>query len=196
MIKAFLFDIGNVLVRFDHTRALERILKQSSSSPEAIWKGVEPLIGPLETGTLSSAEFLDQAISAAGFTGDVDAFASHYCDIFTANDPMWDLVEKLKATHPLYLFSNTSELHLAHLNQEFPQFSVFTDGIYSMRVRAMKPQPEIYDAAVKLMGVKPEEVFYIDDLAPNIEKGMSVGFRSHMYDWRDHEALLKQIEAS
>lgn len=195
-IKAFLFDIGNVLVRFDHSRAVARLQAQSECSAAEIRAVVDGLIAPLESGRLSSEDFLAQAVSGSRFQGSAEAFRDIYCDIFESHELMWKLVDQLAAQFPLYLFSNTSEIHLAFVRERYPVFGKFTDGVFSMRVGAMKPEQKIYDAAIELMGVEPESVFYIDDLVPNTAEGTRVGFHSHTYDWRQHDALLTDIAAT
>lgn len=195
-IKAFLFDIGNVLVRFDHSRAVARVQAQSDRSAAEIKAVVDGLISPLESGRISSEEFLAQAVSGAGFRGTAEEFRDIYCDIFESHDPMWKLVDRLAEHFPLYLFSNTSEIHLKFVRERYPVFGKFTDGVFSMRVGAMKPDRKIYDAAIALMAVEPESVFYIDDLVPNTDEGKRVGFHSHTYDWRQHETLLADIAAT
>jgi putative hydrolase of the HAD superfamily len=71
--------------------------------------------------------------------------------------------------------------------------SFFKDGIYSMRVGAMKPEPAIFSAALELLQVNPDEIFYIDDLPDNIAAGQAHGFLTHRYLWQQHEALLPEI---
>jgi glucose-1-phosphatase len=193
MIKAFLFDIGNVLVKFDHAPAIAKLQAHCGATAEVIREAVTGLINPLETGEISSAEFVQQAMQQIGYRATADEFAAAYCDIFLLNEPMWELVTTLAERFPLYLFSNTSDLHLDFLNERFPQMAMFTDGIYSMRVGAMKPMPEIYQAALDLLQVAPEEIFYIDDLEPNIVEGQKHGFQTHRYLWQQHEALLAEV---
>ncbi len=193
MIKAFLFDIGNVLVKFDHAPAVAKIQAHSDASAEAIREVVTQLIEPLETGRISSDKFLQQVSDGIGYRGTAAALAEAYCDIFQLNEPMWELVASLADRYPLYLFSNTSELHLGFLNARYPEMASFTDGIYSMRVGAMKPDREIYQAALDLLQVAPEEIFYIDDLEPNIAEGQKHGFQTHCYLWQRHEALLAEV---
>jgi putative hydrolase of the HAD superfamily len=194
MIKAFLFDIGNVLVKFDHAPAVAKIQAHCAASAEEIRAVVTELIGPLETGTISTAEFLERAVAGLHYTGPQQEFADAYCDIFTLNEPMWDVVATVAPKYPLYFFSNTSELHLAFLERTFPaQMALFTGGIFSMRVGAMKPEDKIYRAAVAMLQVEPGEIYYLDDLEANIEAGKKHGFQTHRYLWPQHEALLAEV---
>lgn len=194
MMKAFLFDIGRVLLNFDFQRAAMQMQAHSPCSADVIWKQVESLHVPLETGLISTEAFVSQAMSAIEYRGTADQFAASFCDIFTRNDSMWQLVKRLRHQFPLYLFSNTSELHWQYLQAHFPEFAWFTDGVFSMRARAMKPDRAIYEAAHQLLAVPPEEVFYLDDLPANIAAGQAFGFQTHLYSATDHAQLLAALE--
>lgn len=193
MIKAFLFDIGNVLVKFDHAPAVAKIQLHSDASAEEIRNVVTDLIEPLETGHISTEEFLEKAMAGVRYTGAQADFANAYVDIFELNEPMWDLVAQLAPKYPIHFFSNTSELHLAHLEEKYPQMSLFTGGFFSMRVGAMKPQDKIYQVALDELKVAPGDIFYIDDLQANIAAGQRHGFQTHRYLWQQHEALLAEV---
>ncbi len=193
MIKAFLFDIGNVLAFFDHQRAISRLLPRCSASAEEIRAAVLALVTPLESGLMETEDFLLQVSAAIHFRGPPEELAEAYTDIFQLNEPMWELVRELAPRYPLYFFSNTSELHLDFLQRRFPEMALFTDGIFSMRVGAMKPDPQIYHAALALLKVAPGEIFYMDDLEANLTEAQRQGFQTHHYLYQQHEALLAEV---
>jgi HAD superfamily hydrolase (TIGR01509 family) len=95
---------------------------------------------------------------------------------------------------PVYLFSNTSELHETYLFRRFPGFTQFTGGFYSWRLGAMKPGPGMYQAALTTLGLRGEEIAYIDDLPANIATGRSFGFHSLQYDRSRHHELEHFME--
>ncbi|MBP7951499.1 MAG: HAD family phosphatase [Verrucomicrobiales bacterium] len=192
-MDAVLFDIGNVLVRFDFNRAVQRVAQRASASPQEISSLVHGLIPALETGRLSSEAFLEEVRRRTGFQGTCGDLQDAYCDIFRLHQPMWELVRRLHGRMTLCLFSNTSELHLAHIRRTYPEFDLIPQGIYSMRVGAMKPDRAIYDAAVNLLDTAPERILYIDDLPANIQAGHAHGFRSILYDPEQHPILLREL---
>lgn len=64
----------------------------------------------------------------------------------------------------------------AHLRTVF-------DGItISSRVGVAKPNPEIFLSACKQVGVEPEEVVFIDDIARNCDGAIAVGMRSIVFE--------------
>jgi putative hydrolase of the HAD superfamily len=194
MIRAFLFDIGNVLLRFDFNLALKKLALDPDPAAEKILELLEPIKVSYESGGMDRAEFQKQARAILRYTGSDAEFVCAWEDIFTENKPMVELVEKLHGRYPLYLLSNTSDLHVDYIFRQYPVFGLFTDAVYSYKVRAAKPHREIYEITQRQLGIKPEETFFIDDLLPNIETARAMGFHAHHYHHERHDALLAEID--
>ena len=178
---ALLFDIGNVLVRFDFTAAAQRLAAQSRATAEEVLALLSPFKDDLESGRISDDDFITQSTARIGFEGTREDFIHIWSDIFTENTPMIAAVAQLAVTHPLYLLSNTSGLHKDWLFEKFEVFRHFAGGIYSHAAGAMKPHDFIFEAAVKAFGLDPARTLYIDDLPDNIATGKRLGFVSHLY---------------
>ena len=113
--------------------------------------------------------------------------------IFTSNPPMERAILNLKKRFPLFLLSNTSDLHLAHLMEKCDVLGHFLDGVYSFRAKFAKPDVKIFEAAIKQFGVKPENTAYIDDLAINISSAAELGFRVIHYDLTKHAEFERRL---
>ncbi len=96
-------------------------------------------------------------------------------DIFTPNEPMLALVEQLHGRFPLFLLSNTSDIHREYVFRRYPVFQRFTSGTYSYEAKASKPGHTIYEIAQRQLGLEPASTFFIDDLLPNIETAPRAG---------------------
>ncbi len=194
MSRAFLFDIGNVILRFDFRPAANRLAGQSDMTSDQVLHRLADFKSALESGAISDADFITQSINSIGFRGTRDEFAEIWSDIFTENTPMISLVEQLAEKHPLYLFSNTSGLHKDWFMKRFEVFARFKGGIFSHEVLCMKPDPAFYEQAVSQFGLDPAITFYIDDLPENISAGEQSGFVCHHYAPEQHAALEQRIE--
>jgi glucose-1-phosphatase len=192
---AFLFDIGNVLVRFDFTHALAKLADMSSVPMLEVPALLTPLKDAVESGQMSDDDFIAQSIAKLGFRGGRHDFIELWGDIFTAHEPMNAVVQRLAGKYPLYLFSNTSGLHKEWLFERFDVFRHFKDGVYSYEARSSKPGEGMYHEAIRRFDLNPAQTFYIDDLVDNITTGRRLGFLSHQYDARQHEKLEAEIEA-
>ena len=173
---ALLFDIGNVLVRFDFTVAAQRLAALSRASAEEVLALLSPFKDELESGRISDDDFITQSMERIGFRGTREDFVSIWGDIFTPNAPMISAVGRLAADHPLYLLSNTSGLHKEWLFANFEVFRHFTGGIYSHEAGCMKPHEPIFRSVIETFDLDPCRTLYIDDLADNIAAGKRLGF--------------------
>ena len=192
--KSFLFDIGNVICTFDFSLVLSRLQAQSIQSDVPPPHSIDSIKDSYETGLLSENEFIATIIRITGFTGNRKEFTRIWCDIFTENRQMTNLVMKLKAQgHNLYLLSNTNHLHLEHLKRNFPAFTHFSGGIFSHMVGVMKPQSEIYQMALDHFSLKAEETIYVDDLEENIDAGKRLNLLSHQYSIENHHLFTQWL---
>jgi hypothetical protein len=89
--------------------------------------------------------------------------------------PNWSA--KLAATAPLYLLSNTNDMHVEALLRDFEVFAHFSGATYSHEARASKPHKRIYEIACERHGLVPAETLFVDDLAANISAAVDLGFK-------------------
>ncbi len=193
MIRAFIFDIGNVLLRFDFSLAQKRLQSRTDLASEALVELWEPIKLAYENGDISRVEFQQRVMEVLQFAGTEREFVTAWEEIFAENEPMSELIRKLHTRYPLFLLSNTSDLHMDYIFRTYPVFSLFNDAVYSYRAKCSKPGREIFEIAVRQFGVTPSKTIYIDDLAPNVETALQLGFRAIQYDPDDHASLLDAL---
>lgn len=187
MPQALLFDIGNVLVRFDFSHAALKFASRSNATAQEVLSLLAPFKDDLESGRIADDDFISQSVKRIGFRGTREEFVEIWGDIFTANAPMITQVRELAGRMPLYLLSNTSGLHKTWLFEKFDVFGLFAGGIYSHEARCMKPHEPIFHEAIRAFSLEPQHTLYIDDLPDNIETGKRLGFQCHQYHPDRHE---------
>jgi glucose-1-phosphatase len=195
-IDAMIFDIGNVLLRFDFNVALQKLARHCGPAVEVIPGLIEPAKAAYEGGRISRTAFQSEVWALLGYGGSESEFVAAWEDIFTENQPMVDLVRQLHGNLPLFLLSNTNDLHVDFIFRRYPYFHLFQDAVYSYRVRASKPEPAIFEIAARQFSVNPGRTLFIDDLLPNIEAARAAGFRAHHYHHGQHGALIEELQAS
>lgn len=195
MLRAFLFDIGNVLLRFDFSLALEKLAAEGEvANLLEVFPSIDRIKLAYEDGQIERSAFLRGAFDVLRYRGTETGFVAAWAEIFEPNTPMVELVERLHGRYRLYLLSNTSDIHRDYIFRVYPFFSLFDAGIYSYEVRASKPSPAIFQQAIDRLGLEPAATFFIDDLLPNIETARSLGFQTHHYHHDQHEALLAALK--
>jgi len=197
MLRAFLFDIGNVLLKFDFAIALRKLAAQGEAEDLVdVMARIDQVKLAYEDGQCDRAAFLRGAFDVLRYRGTETEFIAAWEDIFVPNEPMVRLVEALHAQYPLFLLSNTSDIHRDYVFRHYPFFRCFKAGTYSYEARTSKPGREIYGIAQQAHGLEPGETFFIDDLLPNIETARSLGFQTHHYHHDRHGELLAQLAAA
>lgn len=179
MISTIFFDIGNVLVGFDHNRIWQRLADFSPYSPQDIQQRIqETRLMPLhETGKLSPQQLFHalQQLLQLGAALSYQQFSLLWADIFWENPPIIDLAEQLRGRYTTGLLSNTGEIHWNWLVSRFAIFRQIDLRILSFQVGCMKPDPQIFHAALRQAQAQPEECAYFDDLQANIEASQKIG---------------------
>jgi len=192
MVDAIVFDIGNVLLRFDFVLAIQRIAPLCSVSPGRILELLEPLKIEFECGRLRGEAFLGKTAGEIGFSGELLELRAAWQEIFEPIEANHQLVERLKGKIRLYLLSNTNDLHAEYFLKKYAVFEHFDGAVFSHEAGVMKPDAAIYEHAVEKFALDPRRTLFIDDLLPNVEAAAGLGWRVHHYEERKHEELLLQ----
>lgn len=179
------FDLGKVLVDFDFSIAARRIGTRSRKSPEEVQGLIEQSrhIIDFESGRLTRGQFYERVREATGFDGNLAEFGALFADIFTAIPEMIELSAGLRRRRvPTWIFSNTNDLAIEHIRNNFPFFTDFDGHIFSYEVGAMKPGARIYEALEKLTGRRGADILYLDDRAENVAGGAARGWQSILHE--------------
>jgi glucose-1-phosphatase len=179
-LKFLYFDLGKVLVDFSVERMLAQIAAVTGITADAARAAAmdDGLMRQYESGRLSSRQFYEKFCASTGRRPDYDALAAAASEIFTLKLPMLPLVAQLRqAGYPMGILSNTCETHWQYCVHHFRIVAEgFTVHALSYRIGALKPDAAIFRAAAELAGVRPEEVFFVDDLAEHVAGARAVGF--------------------
>lgn len=186
----FLFDIGKVLLDFDFESSLRKFLPANHPNPTGALDKLLARKDEFEAGKVNTEDYTRWALETLESDVSPEIFHHAWCNIFTPNQPMWDVAKKLRAAgHRLILFSNTNALHCPWVFEAFPEFSLFHGAVLSYEVGAIKPEPAIYQYAIEKYSLTPENTLYIDDLPANIATGQEFGFQTHQYHLTNHAAF-------
>jgi FMN phosphatase YigB (HAD superfamily) len=180
-ISAVCFDLGKVLLHFDWQIMLARVAKKSPLKPEqmaALMSADQPILA-YERGEITSARFFAHLKKLFQFRGTAKELRACFSEIFTPLSDHIALAAQLAPHYPLAIISNTNEAHITYAESAYSFFSLFRARIYSHQVRMMKPQREIYKAALTALGgIDPQEALFIDDLETNIVGAVALGWQT------------------
>ena len=86
-----------------------------------------------------------------------------------SDHPPTKLVIDLKSRYRLLVLSNTNAIHIDMVREHYGILRHFDHLVLSHEVKAMKPDPRIYAAALAHANAEPHECFFTDDIADYVE---------------------------
>jgi FMN phosphatase YigB (HAD superfamily) len=185
-IKVLLFDLGRVLVDFDHLRSAQRIAAFCSKTPRQIYdlffeSGVTT---GFEAGKITPEDFYLQIKQMLDLKLSYASFEPIWNDIFflsAQNRLVFGLANALRVNYKIALLSNINILHYEYLKKNFPVFGVFDKIFLSFQLGLIKPDKEIYNLVIRDLGVSPPEIFYIDDRPELVQSAKSLGIQGCIF---------------
>ena len=199
MIKAVVFDIGNVLTDFSWKEMyqekglagenLDRVAKATVLSP--VWC-------ELDRGILSYEELLDAFVALDGeMESEIRRVLADTHGLVTGREYATPWICSLKERGlKVYVLSNFGEKVIKDCADALG-FLPYTDGgIISYKEHLIKPAPEIYQLLLSRYALKAEECVFIDDLQENIEAARQQGIHGIVFESYERavEELNRMIE--
>lgn len=183
-IDAFLFDLGNVLVRFSHETMMVQMAAVTGQSVLRIRQLLvdEGLLVALESGELTEEAFVRAFQNDAKKPFSSESFLLAMADIFTPIPETVALLPRLKSLGKrLVLVSNTSSIHFCREQRRQPWLSQFHAHVLSYKIGIMKPHAAFYRHALNESGTSADRCLFIDDIAANVEGASEAGFQTHHF---------------
>lgn len=176
----FLFDLGRVLVDFDHRISAIKIAQLTGKDAGWLYDFFfeSELTMAFDEGRVSGRQFYEGVKRATGLKISYDEFVPIWVDIFREKKDVCEFVINLKRDYRLVLISNVNILQFEHIAKNFPIISYMDEVILSYEAGAMKPSRKIYEAAIKAARTSPECIIYTDDRPELIEGAKKIGIQT------------------
>ncbi|MCC9605306.1 HAD family phosphatase [Blastopirellula sp. JC732] len=185
-IEFFYFDLGNVLLYFDHDRACRQMARVADASVEEVREVVffSGMQVRYETGEIDTAGFHDYFCHRTGRSPNMAELALAASDIFEPNHPVIEIAETLHAqSRRMGILSNTCACHWDFcIDGRYPFLQDrFEQYVLSYEAKSMKPDGGIYRAAISQAGVAPSSIFFVDDRPENVAGALEAGLDAVLY---------------
>jgi glucose-1-phosphatase len=180
------FDLGNVLLNFDHHLACSQMGQVAGIDAKKVWDVVfaTDLELRYEAGELDDRQFYEVFCQETGSRPDFDALLLAGSEIFQPNMSIFPVVAALDAArYPLGILSNTCPGHWKYCSDGRYGLITHAFSVYALsyELRACKPSPKIFAGAAQLAGAAPEEIFFVDDVAGHVAGARAAGFDAVQY---------------
>lgn len=185
-IKNIVFDIGNVLVRWDSRGIVEAAFRLSGEEAAArhralfveadIWRA-------LNRGEHTEAG-AKRAFVEAGHLTEAEAealWAALYASLHLIEDTP-PLMERL-ARAGYRLFALTDNVHeiVAHLSATHDWWAMFEGVTNSAELGCLKPDPRMYAHLIETNGLVAAETVFLDDMPGNVAGAHAAGMHAFVF---------------
>ena len=185
-IEVILFDLGNVILPFNHRQIPEKLLpyaqegslKDSQGIFSYLFDSQKGTVSLYESGKISSEEFFGSLKESFRLSLSFEEFVPIWNDIFVENEEVSEIIRWLKGKRRIGLLSNTNALHFEYILPKFPIVMTFEKWILSHEVGFKKPAPEIFQKAMEWASVEPQRILFIDDLQKNVDAASFLGMET------------------
>ena len=183
-IKTVIFDFGNVVAFFDHSRAVARLAPYTDLPPvELALKLYGGAIeDAYERGTIDTAEYIREALLNGRLTCSEEQFVAAFVAIFWRNFDVCGLIPRLKPNYRVVLASNTTPAHFAEYSKQFADVLGQFDYLgTSFDAKARKPEEVFFAHIQRHVDAEPGECVFVDDLPTNVEAAERFGWKGVVY---------------
>ncbi len=180
-IKNIIFDIGNVISKFDWEGAyqakgyegetLKRLGEATALSDD--WK-------EFDRGVLTAEQVIDRFVeNDPGIEKEIRDALSDFAQIVKKADYAIPWITALKEEgYHCYFLSNFSRIAEEKCTEALSFMPLMEGGILSWKDKVIKPDPAIYKLLLSRYGLIPEECVFLDDTAENLPPANALGIRT------------------
>jgi putative hydrolase of the HAD superfamily len=197
-IRAVILDYGEVLCHLPSTETIERLASIFQMDPRTFLPIYLETRAPYDRGDLLPGEYWRKFAAQAGVKIAADTIEQvRQLDLELwshINDAMILWVQQLHAAgFKTAILSNMPTDMATHVRENFAWISHFDQHVFSGEVRSVKPEPEIYQHCIEVLGVQPSEALFIDDRDVNLEQARAAGIRGIRF--QSVEQLREELQA-
>ena len=196
--RALVFDFGRVVFRWRPDVLLAKSLPHRATGPDAIRHWVDQVFlayggdwGEFDRGTVEPPELARRIAARTGLAETEVAAIIEGCSQELV--PLDDTVAWIRRLHaqgrPLHYLSNMPEPFAAHFERTHDFMQLFESGVFSSRVKLIKPDPAIFEHAARVFRRAPQNLLFLDDHLPNVVAAREAGWEAiHFVDAVQAEA--------
>ena len=195
MIRNIVFDMGNVVIRFDPPYFLDRAGIHDPEDRKLILNELFLSVewAQMDAGTLTeeTAEPLILSRFPERLKETVRTLLYTWAYPRDMIPGMEDLIRRLReAEYRIYLLSNASAAQHEYW-PKFPVSRLFDGKLISCDVKVVKPCHRIYQLFTEKFSLRPEECIFIDDAAANVAGAVACGWQGIVFHGSSEELEVK-----
>lgn len=198
----FVFDFGAVLFRWRPRALMQRSVPHLAPDDASadhwaaqVFQGFGGDWAEFDRGVVDPEALKARIVARTGMSGtDVQRVLDEVPHELAPIPETVQLLSRLRAAgRPLFYLSNMPAPYADHLELSHGFVRWFADGVFSARVKLIKPEPAIFELSQRQFGVPADELVFLDDNAHNIAAARAVGWNALQFsDAAQAEHALRQ----
>jgi len=184
-ISLVLFDMHDVLCRYDRKKRLDDLARLSGKAADeifaAIWdSGFE---GEADAGKLDAEAYLAGFGERLGYPITLDEWLDNRKLATVPMPEILEIMAAVKQRTKVAVLTNNHTLVRKHLDYLFPELFALCreDSYVSAQFGAAKPDPQVYLRCVAAAGGTAAETLFIDDSKANVDGALAAGLQGHVF---------------
>jgi putative hydrolase of the HAD superfamily len=180
-IRNVVFDVGNVIVRWDPALISARAFGDAKATPELVRSlFAHPLWLQLNRGEITEDEATRSYCDLLRLDArQMERFFFHVKDSQALIPGTVDLIERAsKAGYRLFALSDNVREIVSYLRQRYDFWRHFEGVVLSCELGTLKPDAKIFDHLLGVFELEPRETIFIDDVARNVEGARAVNMHA------------------
>jgi putative hydrolase of the HAD superfamily len=198
MIKAIVFDYGNVISEPQDVTCYSRMAALSGLSEETLKEAFWKYRPEYDRGSIRGIEMYRRILRDSGLADSVDLAAR----LLDEDLGSWFHVSRQvtewglglqKSGYTLGILSNMPFDFLERYAKRIEMFAKADVPVFSCDVDLIKPERAIYETLIGKLGCKPDEIAFFDDIEVNVAGAREAGI--HAFLFTDLERAKKDFQS-
>ena len=184
-IDAVVFDVGNVLLTWQASELLTRLVPERPDLHEELTRRVfkSPYWCMRDRGSATVEEVIDAMSSGnAEIAPYVRRVMTKWIDLPAIPEGVEALKKCKEHGVKLYALTNYADREFAYACEQHEFFRLFDGFVVSGRLHMVKPAQDIYGHLIETFGLEPARTLFIDDSPANIEAALHCGWQGLCYN--------------
>ena len=196
MIGAVIFDFGGVLAEEGFREGMKAIGKGKGFDPEDFYRISGELVYQTGyiTGGCDEHSYWNTVREKTGVKGEDREFREEILKRFKLRPEMTAVVEKIKSSGLIVAILSDQTNWLDELDPRTPFHHHFDYVFNSFHLKRTKRDPSIFRDVCSLLGVRPEEVLFVDDNLENVKRAINQGLKAiHFEGVREFQMEIRRF---
>lgn len=191
-IDTIIFDIGDVLVKGSHRKAITSLGEQYAKNEYPAWQ-------EYKTGKCTEQEYWQKVLSNTQLQGHEKSIAEFMRAIFKncqKGDAHRFLEPLKKQNYQIAVLSNHSTEWAQIISKQLELEKYCNPILISADIRLEKPEPAIYEYTLNAVNRKnePYKCYFIDDLLSNVQEARRAGMHAFHFKEQNGQSPDKLLE--